>query len=150
MTRRWHETQTSFVKSSNNSHTIWVSMSPCWRLWETTQTINQDAAPKFKFMRYGRLGWSCTDRHSNTLDSSPTFKVPPALYNAAPRFFECDNTEVDKILGDKIIEPAATKWVSLFLCGSNKGGTLRICVNCTRIFAKTKRNSYSQGTRIWA
>lgn len=71
-----------------------------------------------------------------------TALVQAARYHAGPKILEFETAEVDKLLGENVIEPAQTKWAVPIVFVPKKDRTLQFFVDYRKLNGVTKQNSY--------
>ena len=96
---------------------------------------------KYSSMWNGNLGEIRVMDHHIELppDTRPIAQQP---YRAGPKAREFEETEVQRMLRDGIIEPSMSSWASPVVLVPKKDGKLRFCVDYRRLNAVTVKDSY--------
>ena len=96
---------------------------------------------KYSSMYDGSLGEVSIMEHDINLvpDARPHHQMP---YRAGPTARETEKVEIEKMLDQRVIEPANSPWGSPVVFAPKKDGTSRFCVDFRRLNAVTIRDSY--------
>ena len=89
----------------------------------------------------GALGTIRATKHRIPLEAGPK-PIRSMPYRKGPAMRETVAKEVNKMLNAGVIEPTSTEWASPVVFVPNKDGSLRFCVDCRRLNAKTAADSY--------
>lgn len=96
---------------------------------------------RFAPMWDGKLGTIEATEHAIDLEpDSVPFRQPP--YRAGHRDREFEESEIKKMLKEKVIRPSHSPWASPVVLAPKGDGSLRFCVDYRRLNAVTKRDSY--------
>lgn len=75
----------------------------------------------------GTLGHTGIVTHSIDTGDTKHIRIPPRRIPITPKHVM--DTEIDKMLENKIIEPSSSPWASPILLVTKKDGTIRFCVD---------------------
>lgn len=100
-------------------------------------------------MQYGFLSiWDgylrciAAAKHRNELLDNHTKPVHSVLLRADPETREFENVEIDKMLGQEVIEPIQTKWVAPVVCAPKKDGNFPVRVDYRKLDTVTNHDEY--------
>lgn len=96
---------------------------------------------EFQSMWDEHIGQVNIAKHCIELTLDNTQPICCAPYRARPNAREYENAEIEKMLTQNVIDPAQTKWAAQIIFAPRKDG-LHFCVDCTKINADTRRDSY--------
>lgn len=97
---------------------------------------------EFSDMWDGREGTVRTVKHSLDLDPPEAKHIRSAPYRDGPRALHLDNEEIDKLKSMKLIELAQSEWASPIVLAPKKDGSIRLCIDYSRLNAINIRDSY--------
>ncbi|KAK3090931.1 hypothetical protein FSP39_015821 [Pinctada imbricata] len=88
----------------------------------------------------GKLGRTDLATHRIETGNARPIKVPPRRIPLAQR--EIVETELDKMIEDKIIEPSESPWCSPILLARKKDGSHRFCIDFRKLNSVTLKDAY--------
>ena len=96
---------------------------------------------KKRFLKKGHAVTQ-TDLIGHTIDTGNARPTNQAPYRAGPKEREIIEIQVDQMLVDNIIRPSKSPWASPVVLVHKKDGSIRFCINYTKLNAVTKRDVY--------
>jgi len=101
----------------------------------------RQALRPFSSMWDGKLGTITVTKHRIELKegAKPVFSQP---YRAGPKAREVEQQEVDKMLREKVIEPAKSEYASPVVLVPKPDGSLRFCVDYRKLNSITVKDTY--------
>jgi hypothetical protein len=111
---------------------------------EVPESIREQAMTmlsKHASMWDGRLGQIDSLSHRVKTTGGPIFQQP---YRARPFALTAEQTEVNRMLAEDIIEPSTSEWSSLVVLAPKRDGEKRFCVDYRKLNNLTECDVYPQ------
>lgn len=97
---------------------------------------------KFRSMRDRYFVCINLEKHLIVLLNIDTLPVHSATYCVGPKTKEFENSQIEKMLKQNIIEPALNECVAPIVIALKDDGPLRLCIDPRELTAETKRDFY--------